>query len=59
MVTSFSNVFDVAGYSAVTLKAVLLLFLYLIGQVEFLQLLADVHLLYFDRGQPPHPIFYG
>ena len=28
--------------------------LYLIEQVKFLQLLADVDLLYFHRGQPQH-----
>ena len=28
--------------------------LYLIKQVKFLQLLADVDLLYFHRGQPQH-----
>ena len=31
-----------------------LFFLYLIEQVEFSQLLADVDLLYFQRGQPQH-----
>ena len=32
----------------------LLLFLYLIEQVEFSQLLADVDLLHCHRGQPQH-----
>ena len=40
----------------ITVSAIVCVFVcfYLIEQVQFLQLLADVDLLYFHRGQPQH-----
>ena len=45
--------------SAPLLLLLLSLFLYLVEQVEFSQLLADMDLLYFQSGQPQHRELYA